>query len=47
MRLLSNNQKTVSEAAFESGFENSSHFSRVFKERFGTHPTAIKKLPAA
>jgi AraC-like DNA-binding protein len=47
MHLLSNMRKTVSEAAFESGFENSSHFSRAFKARFGKHPTAIKKLPAA
>jgi AraC-like DNA-binding protein len=35
--------KPVSEAAFESGFENTSHFSRSFKERFGMSPTAIKQ----
>ena len=33
--LLSNQHKTVSEAAFESGFESPSHFSRAFKKRFG------------
>ena len=33
--LLQNMDKSVSEAAFESGFENLSHFSRAFKERFG------------
>ncbi|KAA9038368.1 helix-turn-helix transcriptional regulator [Ginsengibacter hankyongi] len=47
MHLLTNLNKTVSEAAFASGFENPSHFSRAFKARFGKHPTAIKKLPAA
>ena len=41
-RLLSNMHKTVSEAAFESGFENTSHFSRAFKERFGVSPATIK-----
>lgn len=43
MHLLSNMDKTVSEAAFESGFENSSHFSRAFKEHFGIAPTAVKQ----
>jgi AraC-like DNA-binding protein len=39
---MSNQNKTVSEAAFESGFENPSHFSRAFKKRFGKGPTAMK-----
>ncbi len=43
MHLLSSQDKNVSEAAFESGFENPSHFSRSFKERFGIPPTAIKQ----
>ena len=39
MNLLSNSNKTVSEAAFESGFENPSHFSRAFPPAFrnGSH----------
>ena len=44
--LLSYQGKTVSEAAFESGFENLSHFSRCFKERFGFSPMAAKQMPA-
>lgn len=40
--LLSNRNKTISEAAFESGFENPSHFSRSFKYRFGISPSAVK-----
>ncbi|CAN5621300.1 N/A [soil metagenome] len=40
--LLGNKNKTVSEVAFESGFENQSHFSRSFKERFGISPAAAK-----
>jgi AraC-like DNA-binding protein len=32
----------VSEAAFESGFENPSHFSRVFHKQFGIAPAMVK-----
>ena len=46
MHLLCNMKRTVSEAAFESGFENPSHFSRSFKERFGTPPAAVKHATA-
>ena len=42
MHMLHTMDKTVSEAAFESGFENPSHFSRIFKERFGIAPAAVK-----
>ncbi len=42
--LLSHRNKTVSEAAFETGFENLSHFSRCFKERFGLSPMAAKQM---
>ncbi|MCS3801204.1 helix-turn-helix domain-containing protein [Niastella sp. OAS944] len=43
MQLLTNRQKTVSEAAFESGFESPSHFSRAFKNRFGKGPSEMKE----
>jgi AraC-like DNA-binding protein len=42
MNLLSNSGKSVSEAAFESGFENPSHFSRSFHQYFGVVPTAVR-----
>jgi AraC-like DNA-binding protein len=40
--LLGNAGKSVSEAAFESGFENPSHFSRVFHKQFGIAPAMVK-----
>ncbi len=40
--LLINTGRSVSEAAFESGFENPSHFSRCFHDFFGVPPTALK-----
>ena len=43
MLLLSRKHKTVNEAAFESGFENPSHFSRSFRQHFGMAPTDVKK----
>lgn len=47
LHLLTNLGKTVSEAAFESGFENPSHFSRAFKQRFGNSPAALKQQSLA
>jgi AraC family transcriptional regulator, exoenzyme S synthesis regulatory protein ExsA len=41
--LLANTNKTIGEAAFESGFESTSHFSRSFKERFGVAPSLMSK----
>src|SRR6187200_2381871 len=38
LRLLRDQDRTVSEVTFESGFENVSHFSRSFKNRFGYTP---------
>jgi AraC-like DNA-binding protein len=42
MHLLTNLGKTVGEAAFESGFESNSHFSRAFRQRFGVTPMSIR-----
>lgn len=42
--LLTNEGKTVSEASFDSGFENTSHFSRSFRVRFGFPPAQVKQL---
>ena len=44
MTLLCHQNRTVSEAAFESGFESPSHFSRAFKMRFGKGPTEMKQM---
>jgi AraC family transcriptional regulator, exoenzyme S synthesis regulatory protein ExsA len=46
LHLLTNLNRTVSEAAFESGFEHPSHFSRSFRQRFGYSPaTAKQQIP--
>ena len=42
-KLLRNSPMNVTEVAFESGFEDVSHFSRVFKERFGVPPLAYRQ----
>ena len=36
--LLETSKKTISEVAFNSGFENLSHFSRIFKQKYGISP---------
>lgn len=41
--LLETSNRPISEIAFESGFENVSHFSRVFKERYKTAPSIYRK----
>lgn len=41
--LLFNVERSVSEAAFESGFENPSHFSRAFRNYFGSAPGSLKQ----
>lgn len=40
--LLREGRKNVTEAAFESGFEDVSHFSRAFKQKFGEPPSKIR-----
>lgn len=41
--LLLNTDKSVSDAAFESGFESPAHFSRAFSRRFGITPAHVKR----
>ena len=41
--LIVHRGKTVSEAAFECGFEDRSHFSRAFRKQFGESPINIKQ----
>jgi transcriptional regulator GlxA family with amidase domain len=43
LHLLTNMGKSVGDAAFESGFENASHFSRAFRQRFGTTPARLRQ----
>lgn len=40
--LLGLGNKTISDAAYDSGFENLSHFSRIFKEAYGVPPSSFK-----
>jgi AraC family transcriptional regulator, exoenzyme S synthesis regulatory protein ExsA len=41
--LLTTTNKPISDIAFESGFENITHFSRVFKQKFGNPPVNYRK----
>ncbi len=41
--ILANSDQSISEIAFETGFEDLSHFSRVFKKITGKNPTEYKK----
>lgn len=40
-QLLLHSGKNISEIAFESGFENLSHFSRSFKQYYGVAPSSV------
>ncbi|WP_247600329.1 AraC family transcriptional regulator [Priestia flexa] len=41
--LLSHTPLSITEVCFSTGFENTAHFSRVFKERFGISPSLYKQ----
>lgn len=41
--LLTHSDLSVTDICFTIGFENTAHFSKVFKERFGYPPSALKK----
>ena len=40
--LLKNSNKTVSEIAYECGFENTSHFSKAFKKYYNNSPSSYR-----
>jgi AraC-like DNA-binding protein len=42
--LLLSSEESISQIAFGSGFEDLSHFSRVFKERTGKNPSDFRKV---
>jgi AraC-like DNA-binding protein len=42
-KLLVSTDKPVTDIAFECGFENSTHFSHLFKKRFGLSPLKYRK----
>lgn len=46
VQLLLRSDRTINDVSFDTGFENSTHFSRVFKRRFGLSPLQyrIKKI---
>ncbi len=44
--LIFNKTSNISQIAFECGFEDVSHFSRVFKDKFGLPPRSYPKNPA-
>ncbi|MFT5777651.1 MAG: AraC-like DNA-binding protein [Crocinitomicaceae bacterium] len=41
--LLLNSNSNITQVAFECGFEDSSHFSRVFKDKFDLSPSDYRK----
>jgi len=41
--LIRNNNMSISQIVFESGFEDISHFSRSFKTKFGISPTQFRQ----
>jgi YesN/AraC family two-component response regulator len=43
LELLKNDQATIAEIAYETGFREPAYFSRVFKNHFGYSPSEVKK----
>ncbi len=41
--LLKNSDLNITQIVFESGFEDASHFSRAFKDKFGLSPANFRK----
>ena len=46
-QLLISTDKQITDISFESGFENSTHFSHLFKNRFGASPLNYRKKALA
>ncbi len=42
--LLSSTLLSIADIAYMSGFENTTHFSRIFKEKFGYSPSESRKI---
>ena len=42
-RILATTTQTVTEAAFQSGFQNLSHFNRLFRQRWGITPRDFRR----
>lgn len=42
--LLENTSLPINDLLMDCGFENPSHFTRVFKEKYGATPTSFKKV---
>ena len=42
-RLLATTTQMITEVAFESGFQNLSHFNRLFRQRWGITPRAFRR----
>ena len=40
--MLQSTELSVSDVAYSLGFENPTHFSRIFKGRFGYSPSEVK-----
>jgi transcriptional regulator GlxA family with amidase domain len=45
-KLLATTNKTLTDVIYECGFENQTHFNRVFKEKYGIPPLQFKKQPS-
>lgn len=42
--LLKNHSDTISQIAYDCGFESAAHFSRVFKSKYGTTPSIYRNI---
>jgi AraC-like DNA-binding protein len=47
LKLLTNSNNPIANISFESGFENSTHFSHAFKKHFGVSPLQYRQTNSA